>query len=564
MTAAAALQSRVGASNVHKMLAGHAHRARAEPLAGSAHHAPDGTAKPARADGKKGHGAHGKDAVEGDAKARAPAPVDAGGAEGGGGEQAAGAGVHLRIPEPPTKPSKATMGRIAGVKQRAGGAATAQGTLPDAASQVGDAQKAVTPPQAERLAEARAQLIAQVNAAPSPAIVKLCRQIREVIRDKRPPDENALLKAEPDKAAAEAGGELNATVQNESKKVEDNYQSLQTPGTAPPATPAPPAHTAAGGRPDRAAQRQGGDAGCRARRQRLARPGRRPRAQEGRRRGHEQAGRSVGPARPGRRDPRRAGRTRRRRQDRSRQGAGGQKEALAKADADMGALQLRALAALTGDRAGTAGQATERKKGMVGSEAQMREQAGADAKAAFDEAQSLVKDLLKDLVPNAMQKWETAKASLTTRFKADLKIVQDRVDERHSGASGFIVGLWDAVTGLPGWATEAYDEAENNFADGVIAKLTEISTEVDAIIKACEALIKKARDRITEIYGALPASLKEWATAEQAKFDGQLDKLGQEVHATQESFNKDLAGRAAQAVDEVRAEIAELRKKAAG
>ena len=520
---------------------------------------------PAHGAGKKGPGALKKGAAELDAKAKAPAPVEGGGPEGGaGGEQAAEAKVKLHIPEPATKPSKATMERIAGVKARAGGTAAAQGALPDAASQVGDAQKAVTPPDAERLAEARAQLIAQVNAAPSPAIVKLCERIRQVIRDKRPPDEDALMEAEPDKAAAEAGSELNATVQNESAKVENNYQSLQTPGTTPPATPAPPLTPQPG-----AAQTAPLNA-------KAATPDAVPAenvsldkdAEEARQKA-DAAGMNKPAAALVQSGPVAETRAAQGELDELAKTDPGQvlaeqKEALSKANADMGALQLRALAALTGERTGTAGQASEHKKAMVGSEAQMRAQAGTDAKAAFDDAQALVKDLLKDLVPNAMQKWETAKASLTTQFKADLKVVQDRVDDRHSGASGFVVGLWDAVTGLPDWAVEAYDKAEKNFADGVIAKLTEISTEVDAIIKACEALIKKARDRIAEIFGALPASLKEWATGEQAKFDTQLDKLGQEVHATQEAFNKDLAGRASQAVDEVRTEIAELRKKAGG
>ena len=52
-------------------------------------------------------------------------------------------------------PSPATVKRIAGVKARAGGKATAHGALPPGAKQVGDAQKAVTPPDAERAAAAR-------------------------------------------------------------------------------------------------------------------------------------------------------------------------------------------------------------------------------------------------------------------------------------------------------------------------------------------------------------------------------------------------------------------------
>lgn len=566
VTPAAQLQSRVGAGGMQKIAAGlHAHGLR--PVRPT-HHADAPR-------GDHGQGAAAGQAIpkktrvptEGEGKLRTPAPVEAVGPDGGGGgggDKAAEGSVKLHIPEPPTTPSKATQARIAGVKARAGGTATAQAALPDAASQVGDAKKAVTPPTAEQLAEARAQLIAQVHAAPSPAIVKLCERIRQVIRDRRPPDEDALEEADPTKEANEAGAELNATVQNEGRKVEDNYQSLNTPATPAPAPPAPglkpqpPATPTAplnakAGTPDAVpagnvsldkdaedARKRADAAGMNKPAAALVQSG--PVAETREAQGELDNLAKADPAKV----------------------LAQQKEALASANADMGALQMRALAALTSERAGTAGQATEQKKGMVASESQMREQAGVDAKAAFDDAQGLVKDLLKDLVPNAMTKWDTAKTVLTTQFKADLKVVQDRVDERHSGFGGTLNAIGDYVTGLPDWATDGYDKAETNFADGVIAKLTEISTEVDAIIKACEALIKKARDRIAEIYNALPLSLKEWAASEQAKFDGQLDKLGQEVHATQESFNTDLGQRASQAVDEVRAEIAALRKKAGG
>jgi hypothetical protein len=298
----------------------------------------------------------------------------------------------------------------------------------------------VTSPEAERAGKAQCRSSSpQVNAAPSPAIVALCERIRQVIRDKRRPDDEDAARrcrSRQAEAKAEAGSELNATVQGESKKVEDNYQSLQTPGTTPPATPAPPltpqpaaAQTAPlnakSATPDAVpadnvsldkdaeeARKKADAAGMNKPAAALVQSG--PVAETRAAQGELD---DLAKTDPG-------------------QVLAEQKEALSKANADMGALQLRALAALTAERGGTAGQATEHKKGMVGSEAQMRAQAGTDAKAAFDDAQTLVKDLLKDLVPNAMQKWETAKASLTTQFKADLKIVQDRVDDRHFGRVG--------------------------------------------------------------------------------------------------------------------------------
>ena len=127
------------------------------------------------------------------------------------------------MPEPPAGPSPATIQRIQGVQARARTKAVAHSALPGGAAQVGAARKAVTEPEAEAVAKAQAALMAQVKAAPSPEIVKLGERIREVIRKKRPPDEDALMAAEPEAEAANAGKELNATVDGETKKVQGNY-----------------------------------------------------------------------------------------------------------------------------------------------------------------------------------------------------------------------------------------------------------------------------------------------------------------------------------------------------
>ncbi|MFL5054972.1 MAG: hypothetical protein ACJ8DE_06965 [Microvirga sp.] len=586
---AAALQSRIGNGGVQQLIAarlpGGAGKATAVPgapapsgaasgprlavdTAAPGSPAPAGTAEAAV--GKAPAPEKGRPAADGKAKgetgpaAAGAAATEAEPGEGGAGAAGAPVTVELHMPEPPSRPSPATVKRIAGVKARATGKATAHAALPPGAKQVGDAQKAVTPPDAERAAAGREKLIATVNAAPSPEIVALCERIRKVIRDKRPPDEDALAEAKPEEAAAEAGGQLNATIDGETKKVEGNYGAMATspaPAPAQPGAPIPPQPAAAETAPinakaavpdpvpegsvsldkDAAAARQKTEAaGMDKPAAQLVQSG--PIAEARAAQGELDQAAKEDPA----------------------QVLAKQQDALGKADADMAGLQMQALEALTASRQGTVKRAGARQEGMVGTEEQMRAKAGAEAKAAFDEAQSAVKALLKNLAPNAMAKWEAAKTVLTTQFKNDLKIVKERVDERHSGASGFVVGLWDAVTGLPGWATDAYDRAEKNFADGVIDKLTAISAEVNSVIAACDLIITGARERIAKIFGELPASLQGWAAEEQKKFDGQLDTLHNEVIAARDAFNKDLIERSSQAVDEVRAEIAELRKKAGG
>jgi hypothetical protein len=516
-----------------------------------------GAASEAKADTKPGKG------TSADKEDMSPGKEE-GGAEAEGG--AAAAPVKLHMPEPPSGPSRATTRRIRGVQARAGGAAAAKAALPTGDIQAGAARQAVDQPDAEAKAKAQAELMAILGekAAPSPKIVELSARIRDVIRKKRPPDEDALMEAKPEGEALDAGSQLNSTVEEETKKVQGNYGALDTSpaGAAPakggelpgqPDAAATAAVNAKAAAPDpvpddnvsldadaEASKKKIQDAGMETPAAQLVQTG--PVAEARGAQGELDQAAKEDPAKV----------------------LAGQKDALAKAEDDMAALQQQALTALTTSRAATTKGATSRQEGMVVSEADKRTKASADAQQIFTDAQKAVTDLLRPLASKAIDEWEAAKTLLVAQFKADLAPVQKRVEERHSGAGGFVVGLWDAVTGLPGWATAAYDKAELNFSEGVIAKITKISAEVNTVIATCELLIKTARDRIAKIFSDLGGSLDGWAAEQQAKFDGQLDTLRDQALATRDNFNKDLMERSSQAVDEVRVEIAELRKKAGG
>ena len=607
VTAAAALQSRIGASGVRQLLEtrraadqtpgatdrqprpandaapgasreGKAQEPRGNSAPGGTSELPSAPSTPASVDlsgapasgGGAPTGTQGKTAdqkpkkVEGEEKAKQQEPERGAGEPGPGKPAAEVAPVQLHMPEPPTKPSKKTMGRIAGVKRRAGGRAKAQATLPPAGKQVAGAQKAVTPPDAERLAAARAALIAEVQAPPNPAIVKLCERIREVIRSKRPPDEDALAEAKPEEAAKEAGGELNATVASETGKVESNYNALQgSPAAAPaqkgtPLEPQPPAGATApvnakAAVPDAVpAERVSLDKDAEEARKRTDAAGMNTPAAA-----LVQSG-PIAEAREAQGELDQAAK------DDPAKVIARQDEALAQADADMAKLQADALDALAASRLGTAKKLSAGQQGMVGSEEQMRADAGQRASAAVTRAQDLVRGLIKPLGGEAMKRWEAAKTVLVREFKADLSRVEKEIAERHSGVGGAILSVVDWATGLPDWVTRDYNTAEKRFADGVIQNLLTISQYVETIIASCQKIIDETRKEVAGIFAALPASLQEWAKQEQAKFEGQLDNLGKEAADARDSFNKQLTESASQAVDEVRAEIAELRKKAGG
>lgn len=487
-------------------------------------------------------------------------------AEGGGAGGGPAVAIAMKMPPPPSAPSRKTMQRIGGVAKRAGGTAGAMATLPPGDEQAGAARKAVDQPSEETKAKAKADLIAALGStpAPSPEIVALCDRIYKIIEKKRPVDEEALMEAEPAAEAKNAGDQLNETVEGETKKAQATYGAIDKPpegaasaaGAPLPGQPDPAATKpidAAAATPDpvpaanvsldadaEASKKKIADAGMETPAAQLVQTG--PVADARNAQGELDQAAKEDPAKV----------------------LAKQQETLAKAEGNMAALQQQAVAALTASRAGTSKGASGQQKDMVETEADKRTRASKEAQQIYDDTQKTVNGLLQPLAKDALDKWEAAKTLLVAKFKVDLAPVQKRVDERHEGASGFVVGIWDAVTGLPGWAEKGYSDAEKAFGDGVIAKLKEISAEVNGVVAACELLIKTARDRIAKVFADLGGNLTEWAAQEQAKFNGKLDKLQQQAISARDGFNKEVMDSAKQAVDEVRAEVAELRKKAGG
>lgn len=489
-----------------------------------------------------------------DAGAGAPAPAAAG---------EAGAGVELLMPEPPAGLSPAAERRLAGVQARAGGAARAQSAMPAAETSVSEARGAVTEPAAETQARAEGALVAALDERPEPSaeIEELCARIRQAIRSKRPPDESRLAEARPDEMAQQAGGQLNQNVEGDASRVRGEYSQMQgqpqgAPASQPtPAAGAPPAQQTASvdagqAAPDAVpAQAVSLDADVAANQRRIADAGMNSASAQAVQDGPIAEARAAQGEleETAARDPQEV--------------MAEQAAAIASAQTDMGGLQARALAALQESRASAAAGSQAQQAQMVGSEEQMRQQVGRRANEIFDSAQSRVDGLLRDLPRTAMQRWDSGIARHSETFRQSLRRVQDWIDKRHESS---VLAVWDYLTGLPGWVTEEYDRAEREFGDNVCELMRDISREVNGVVAACQAIIKQARADIDGLYASLPADMQAWAQTEQARFSERLAGLSSSVSETRDSFNRDLRQRAAEAVDEVRQQIAELRQAAGG
>lgn len=475
-------------------------------------------------------------------------------------------------PDALSAPAQARLDQINGNIQSA---AERVNELPTADASTTAARGAVEEPQDEQDANAQAGVARDIDdrPPPSPEIEAACERIREVIRAKRPPDEESLVDAQPREMAAEAGGEMNAGIESRADSVREGYSDLEN---APPGQPSrepvpvelPPEQVditeidAASGVPDELSSEDVSlESDLSAQRQSIEEAGMTTEAaalvQDG----------PIADARTGLSDLETMAAA-----DPA-QVLADQNAAIERAAGDMQALQEAAEQALAQARSGTVDTLGTRSDEITGSEEQQRAEAGRRMQAIFDRARTDVDGLLQPLSGAALARWDAGVDRLASDFESSLASVKQRIEERYRTeddwdpfdeiASG-LTQAWDYVAGLPDWVVEEYDRAEQVFADGCTSLITDISRDVNAVIEDCQAIIQQARDDIDDIVTSLPEELQAWAQGEAARLGTELDALESQVTETQQNLNQDLIDRSNAAVQEVRERVHELREAAKG
>jgi hypothetical protein len=521
-----------------------------------------------------GPGSHG--AGPGAARGAGPSAGPAAARGAGPAASPGAAGIEgVLLPEAPAALTPAAQARLDNVGAQNQTAATATTNLPTGEQTTTQARGAAREPQAEQDARAGAEVVTEIDTRPppSPEIEAACERIREVIKEKRPPDEASLVEAKPREMAQEAGAQMSADVESRAGSVRDGYADMQgqpqgqpsrqpVPAQLPPDQVATPAVDAGAAAPDALAPSDVSlDQDVAAQEQRI-----------------EGAGMTTEPAQLVQDGPIAEAR-----------GGLGELQQMAQADPqkvlaapaaavdqaqlDMRTLQASAAQQLQLARSGTVLGMGQHSTQVTGTEEEKRAQVGAQMQAVFQRTQTAVDGLLQPLSQTALTQWETGIDTLSTAFETSLASVKSRIEERYATQDDGDLwdeagALWnsgrDTVLGLPDWVVEEYDSAEATFADGATALITDISRDVNAVIQSCQSLIQQARRDIDAIVQSLPTDLQAWAQGEATRLGEQLDALDTQVTETQASLNGDLVDRANTAVQEVRTRVHELRVAAGG
>ncbi|WP_428268721.1 hypothetical protein [Haliangium sp.] len=470
------------------------------------------------------------------------------------------------MPPPPDAPSEANKARLADVQAKVGKGADETKALPDGKAHVGQARGAVKEPDKERRAKADQKQVKKVDdrPPPHPKIIVLCARIRIIIWLKRPPDEDSLVKAEPEKMAKEAGKELDSSVKSDSDRVAGEYGDLQhkpaaEPGAKPKPIESPPTAVPT---PDPKAGRAAPD------------PVPRERANldadlEATDKKIDDAGMNTEPAKLVDTGP--VADARQARGELAKKAKedpaliqAKQRKIIKQAAVNMQAMHASSAKLMAGQRAKSIAANAKHQLAMVKDEGQLRTTVSTAAEAIIKDARDRVKKLLDPLSKNAQDKWKAGIDKASSDFKRTLNKVDRWIKKRHSGVGGFFVRGWDALTGLPGWVTDEYDKAERKFGDAACNLAIDISRDIEKAIKDANTIIKVARTQVDGLFAALPASLTAWAEGEKKKFSDQIDGMQSDVDGAREKLNKELGEKLSSSVQSVREEIHRRREAAKG
>lgn len=481
---------------------------------------------------------------------------------------AAGLGPELLMPEPPDGLSTTDQERLSTTQRQASEAAAVTEQMPSADETVAESRAAVQEPEAETAARAAGDLTATLSerAAPSPEIEELCERIKTLIRSQRPPDEESLVQFDPQEAAQSAGNELNASVQDDAQRVEDEYSSLQEQPQGSPQQQEQPLETPAGqvetpavnasqAVPDAVpAENVSLDADVAAQGQRIQDSGM----------ASEPASLINDPDNPVVQAREAEGELGAVAQQEPAEVMAEQTAVREQARGEMQSLQQQALQALQTSRRNTASGVGGRMADLGTTEEEMRTNAGNEAQRIFNDAQSRVNALLDPLPQTALQRWESGIQVLSTRVEQQSAQFNRWKQERYEGIGGTALQVVEYFTGLPDWAIDWLNRIEESFGNDVCDLIREISTEVNSVIATCEEIIDDANRQIDDLFARLPASLQGWAAGQRAGFASQLEVLHNRATSTRNDFNRQLTQQAAQSVQQVRESIHTMRQEAQG
>ncbi|WP_394849961.1 hypothetical protein LZC95_21210 [Pendulispora brunnea] len=453
--------------------------------------------------------------------------------------------------------------RLQAVTSRAGEQGQSAKMHQSAQSATEEARAAAREPKAEADGKALGEHAAKLedSAPPDPEIVKKAARIRQLIREKRPLDEDDLGKAKPREMAQAAGEEVAGDVRAAAQGVKTGYEPVHDKPEGhvtkevlpiPPLAAAPPAPAvnAATAAPDPVAA---GEVSLEADKNAMASRSKaagldRPEAalvQDGpvaaARAARGEFGELAiwGPA----------------------QVVKGDKELRAAATADFAQAEAQALARMKKARADKLAAVEGEKIGAISAEERKREALGKTLEAIYAVAEDKVRAKLEPLADRATKMWDDGLDPISKNFEQTLARVDHWIKERREST---LSSIRDFFAGLPDWIVEAYDKAETEFGEQIGELAISVSKWVNTVIRDCQQIIAEARREIQKTIAGLDGSFKEFALDKEAEIGKKFDALSTEVEGARKNFTQELTGKLTSTVAEKRAKVDALREQSKG
>ncbi|UZO81756.1 DUF4157 domain-containing protein [Aquimarina sp. ERC-38] len=189
-----------------------------------------------------------------------------------------------------------------------------------------------------------------------------------------------------------------------------------------------------------------------------------------------------------------------------------------------------------------------------------RERIAGEINTIYENTKTDVETILSDLDTRVNDMFTAGADRAKQAFEDHIeKEMDDYLDRRYGGVSGFFRRVSDVFTGLPDEVNQFFIDGREVFIERMDSVITDIANVVATELTAAKDRITQGKQEVQDYVTALPGNLQEIGREAAERIQEQFDELEQSVNDKQDELIDSLANKYNESLEAVDARIEEMK-----
>ena len=203
----------------------------------------------------------------------------------------------------------------------------------------------------------------------------------------------------------------------------------------------------------------------------------------------------------------------------------------------------------------------ERQQNTMDEDSTERARVAGEINAIFERTKTDVEGILESLDAEVEADFDTGEANARQQFEDYVeRKMDDYMDERYGGITGFARRVGDVFTGLPDEVNRFFTEGRDLYIRIMDGALTNIAQNVADKLNEAQLRITEGRQEVADYVAALPEDLQSVGQEASEDIQSKFDSLESDIESKQDELITGLATRYKQSLEAVDARIEEMKE----